>query len=104
MAFGLNLYPITYIARYNPTTKAWDEEWFEADKITYSELMAMSEDERKKVLDNRNQMGIPAVSYTSQYAYGCFEGMKGFPTKDGGVAIFRPEENGARFANSLKGL
>ena len=43
MAFGLNLYPITYIARYNPTTKAWDEEWFQADSVTYDELMKMSE-------------------------------------------------------------
>ena len=104
MAFGLNLYPITYIARYNPTTKAWDEEWFQADSVTYDELMKMSEADRKAVLDKRNQMGIPTVSYTSQYAYGCFEGLKGFPTKDGGVAIFRPEENAARFANSMKGL
>lgn len=104
MAFGLNLYPITYIARYNPDTKAWDEEWLEADHVTFDELMAMNKDERKKILDNRNQMGIPTVTYTSQYAYGCFEGMKGFPTKDGGVAIFRPDQNAARFANSMRGL
>ena len=104
MAFALNLYPVTYIARYNPETTKWDEEWFQVDSVTYDELMAMGEDERKAVLDKRNQMGIPTVSYTSQYAYGCFEGMKGFPTKDGGVAIFRPEENGKRFNNSMKGL
>ncbi len=104
MAFSLNLYPITYIARYNPETTKWDEEWFQVDNVTYDELMAMSESDRKAVLDKRNQMGIPTVSYTSQYAYGCFEGMKGFPTKDGGVAIFRPEENGKRFNNSMKGL
>ena len=104
MAFALNLYPITYIARYNPETTKWDEEWLESDKIPYDELMAMSEADRKAVLDKRNQMGIPTVTYTSQYAYSCFEGMKGFPTKDGGVAIFRPEENGKRFNNSMKGL
>lgn len=104
MAFSLNLYPITYIARYNLETKKWDEEWLESDKVTYDELMAMSEEDRKAVLDKRNQMGLPSVSYTSQYAYGVFEGMKGFPTKDGGVAIFRPDENGKRFNNSMKGL
>ncbi|MGI5058349.1 aminotransferase class IV [Treponema pectinovorum] len=104
MAFALNLYPITYMAKYNPQTKNWDEQWLESDKIPHDELMAMSEDERKVILDKRNQMGTPSVSYTSQYAYSCFEGMKGFPTKDGGVAIFRPEENAKRFYNSMKGM
>ena len=104
MAFSLNLYPITYIARYNPESGKWDEQWIEFDNVTHDQLMEMSEEERQKVLDNRNQMNIPTVSYTSQYAYSCFEGMKGFPTKDGGVAIFRPEENGKRFYNSMKGM
>ncbi|MCH5290654.1 MAG: aminotransferase class IV [Treponema sp.] len=104
MAFGLNLYPFTYIARYNTETNLWDEQWLQADSITHEQLMALSEAERQTVLDKRNQMGLPAVSYTSQYAYGCFEGMKGFPTKDGGVAIFRPDQNAHRFANSMKGL
>ena len=104
MAFSLNLYPVTYIARYNPGTAKWDEEWLEPDRVTHGELMAMGEAERQAVLDRRNQMGIPTVSYTSQYGYGCFEGMKGFPTKDGGVAIFRPEENAKRFRNSMEGL
>ena len=49
MAFGLNLYPITYIARYNPDTKAWDEEWLEADHVTFDELMAMNEDKSIKL-------------------------------------------------------
>ncbi len=104
MAFSLNLYPITYFARYNPNTKKWDEEWLESDRVSYDELMALSEADRQAVLEKRNQMGLPSVSYTSQYGYGCFEGMKGFPTKDGGVAIFRPDQNGTRFANSMKGL
>ncbi len=104
MAFALNLYPVTYMATYNPETQKWDEKWLEIDNVTYDDLMAMSESDRKAVLDKRNQMGIPTVSYTSQYGYGCFEGMKGFPTKDGGVAIFRPEENARRFNNSMKGM
>ncbi|MFI3258449.1 MAG: aminotransferase class IV, partial [Spirochaetales bacterium] len=36
--------------------------------------------------------------------YGCFEGMKAFPTKDGSVSIFRPEKNAHRFADSMRGL
>ena len=27
MAFTLEMYPISYIARYNPQTKSWEEEW-----------------------------------------------------------------------------
>jgi len=104
LAFALNLYPITYIARYNPEYTKWDEEWFQSDSITYDDLMKMSEDERKEIYNKRNQMNLPSVSYTSQYAYGCFEGMKGFPTKDNKVAIFRPDENAKRFYNSMKEL
>jgi branched-chain amino acid aminotransferase len=35
---------------------------------------------------------------------GCFEGLKAFPQKDGDLRIFRPGENAARFAKSMKGL
>lgn len=104
MSFSLNLYPITYFAKYNLETQTWEENWLKSDDVTYAELAAMPEDERKAILDRRNLMQLPAVSYTSQYAYGCFEGMKGFPTKNGGVAIFRPEENAKRFYNSMKAL
>lgn len=104
MAFNLEMYPIVYKAQYNPETKKWEEEWLEADKIPYEKLMKMSEEERSKVFANRNQLGIPAVSYTSQYGFGCFEGMKAFPTKKGGISIFRPDRNAERFANSMRGL
>ena len=56
MAFALNLYPVTYIARYNPETEKWDEEWLESDKVTYDEFMEMSEADRKAVLDKLNHM------------------------------------------------
>lgn len=104
MAFNLEMYPIIYMAQYNPETKNWDEKWIEKDRVSLKELQAMSEEERANVLANRNNLNLPGVSYTSQYGYGCFEGMKAFPTKDGGVSIFRPDRNAARFANSMKGL
>lgn len=104
MAFNLEMYPITYLAQYNPETKKWDEQWIEKDRVSFTELQAMNETERAKVLANRNDLKLPGVSYTSQYGYGCFEGMKAFATKDGGVSIFRPDRNAARFANSMKGL
>lgn len=104
MAFNLEMYPISYIARYNQQTKNWQEEWIEADIYPYNELLAMEENQRQKIYANRNQLGIPAVSYTSQYGYGCFEGMKAYPRKDGKISIFRPDQNAARFRKSMEGL
>ena len=104
MAFTLEMYPISYIARYNPQTKSWEEEWIESDTIPYSQLLTMNEEDRQKVFANRNQLGIPAVSYTSQYGYGCFEGMKAYPRKDGKISIFRPDRNANRFKKSMEGL
>ncbi len=104
MAFNLEMYPIVYFAQYNPETKKWDEKWIETDRITFNELNKMTDSERNAVLAKRNDLGLPAVSYTSQYGYGCFEGMKAFPTKNGSIAIFRPDRNAVRFANSMKGL
>ena len=39
-----------------------------------------------------------------QYAQTCFEGMKAYPHKDGGITIFRPDRNARRFADSMRGL
>jgi branched-chain amino acid aminotransferase len=47
---------------------------------------------------------MPLVNYTTQYGLGCFEGLKALPQKDGGLAIFRPDQNAIRFAKSMKGL
>ena len=104
MAFDLDMYPVVYMASYNPQTKGWEEEWLENDGLSYDELMKLSPHERSEVYKKRNYIQLPAVSYTSQYAMGCFEGMKAFSTKDGGVAIFRPDRNAKRFADSMRGL
>jgi branched-chain amino acid aminotransferase len=47
---------------------------------------------------------MPLVSYTSQYGLSCFEGLKALPQKDGGLAIFRVDQNASRFHKSMKGL
>lgn len=104
MAFALSMYPIVYVARFNPDTKKWNEKWIYKDKVPYKKLQKMSEKKRDKIYTNRNNIGLPTVSYTSQYGYGCFEGMKAFPTKNGKIGIFRPDQNAARFANSMRGL
>lgn len=51
-----------------------------------------------------DELVLPVVNYTNQYAFGCFEGMKAYTTKDGKISIFRPEMNAARFAKSMEGL
>ncbi len=104
MAFNLDMYPVVYMARYNSQTKSWEEQWLENDGLSYDELMKLPADRRSEVYQKRNYMQLPAVSYTSQYAMGCFEGMKAFSTKDGGVSIFRPDRNAKRFADSMRGL
>ncbi len=104
MAFNLSMYPISYVAQFNPATGNWDEQWFQADSITFDQLSAMSEAEQAQVYAKRNVFPLPLVNYTTQYALGCFEGMKAYPQKDGSLSIFRPDRNARRFHNSMKGL
>lgn len=104
MAFNLAMYPISYIAQYNTTTGAWDEQWFQADSLTFAELSKLSEADKNAVYAKRNNFPLPLVNYTSQYALGCFEGMKAYPREDGTLTLFRPDRNAKRFYDSMKGL
>lgn len=104
MAFNLSMYPISYVAQYNPTTATWDENWYQADSITFAELSKMSEEKQNEVYAKRNNFGLPLVNYTTQYALGCFEGMKAYPHADGSLTMFRPDRNAKRFHTSMKGL
>ncbi|MDR0868548.1 MAG: aminotransferase class IV [Planctomycetota bacterium] len=104
MAFALELYPVVYFAQYNPATQRWDEQWLENDRLPYAELQKLPAAEKEKILTARNAMPLPGISYTSQYGYGVFEGMKAFPNKNGGVTLFRPDRNAARFADSMRGI
>jgi branched-chain amino acid aminotransferase len=64
----------------------------------------MGEAERNAVYAKRNVFGLPLINYTSQYALGCFEGMKAYPRKDGSLSVFRPDRNAKRFYDSMVGL
>jgi len=65
----------------------------------------MSDEDREKLEASRNYYDdMPLVNYTSQYGLACFEGLKAFPQKNGGLAIFRPDRNAARFYRSMEGL
>jgi branched-chain amino acid aminotransferase len=104
MAFNLNSYPVAYRAKY---TKAggWKEEFLEKPHRTPAEETALPPGEAAALSDSRNfYSDMPLVNYTTQYGLGCFEGVKALPQKDGGVAIFRPDQNAKRFYNSMEGL
>ncbi|MDR2370934.1 MAG: aminotransferase class IV [Treponema sp.] len=103
MAFALNSYPVLFRAKYSGET--WKEEYLEKPHKTAEEETAMPDSERQKLENSRNLFGdMPLVNYTTQYGLGCFEGLKALPQKNGGLAIFRPDRNAARFYKSMKGL
>ncbi len=103
MGFSLALYPVAYRARFDGSS--WREEYIEQPHMTPAEEAKLSEKELGELNERRNQFaGVPLVNYTTQYGMGCFEGLKAFPQQGGELMIFRPDENAARFARSMKGL
>jgi branched-chain amino acid aminotransferase len=103
MAFSLSSYPVVYRAKYE--AKKWKEEYIEKPHKSAEEEAAMKEAERDALAGSRNMYAdMPLVSYTTQYGLGVFEGLKALPRKDGGLAIFRPDQNARRFHDSMKGL
>ncbi|MDR2953111.1 MAG: branched-chain-amino-acid transaminase [Treponema sp.] len=103
MAFTLNTYPVTYRAKFSGGK--WSGEYMEKPHKTPQEEAAMGEEERGWLEFSRNCYdNMPLVNYTSQYGLACFEGLKALPQKDGGMAIFRPDRNAARFYRSMQGL
>ncbi len=105
MGFTLALYPVAYRARFDGSS--WREEFIEQPHMTPAEEASLSPTELGELNARRNEFaGVPLVNYTTQYGMGCFEGLKAFPQKGaaGGIKLFRPDENAARFAGSMKGL
>jgi branched-chain amino acid aminotransferase len=103
MAFSLSSYPVVYRSKYSG--KAWKGEYAEKPHKKAEEEAALGEAERGRLEEGRNFYDdMPLVNYTTQYGLGCFEGLKALPQKDGGLAIFRPGRNAARFYKSMEGL
>jgi branched-chain amino acid aminotransferase len=103
MAFSLNGYPVTYRAKY--ARGEWNEEYIEKPHKTPAEEAALGAAEAEALAASRNfYSDMPLVNYATQYGLSCFEGLKALPLKDGGLAIFRPGENAARFYRSMQGL
>jgi branched-chain amino acid aminotransferase len=103
MAFSLNSYPVVYRAKYENSN--WKGEYLEKPHKKFEEETSLNEAERNALSAARNVYpDMPLVNYTTQYGLGCFEGLKALPQKDGGLAIFRPDRNAARFYRSMEGL
>ncbi|MCL2374552.1 MAG: branched-chain-amino-acid transaminase [Treponema sp.] len=103
MAFSLNSYPVVYRAKY--AKGEWAGEYLEKPHKTPDEEQSLPGEERETLAASRNfYADMPLLNYTTQYGLSCFEGLKALPQKDGGLAIFRPDRNAARFASSMKGL
>ncbi|MCL2381974.1 MAG: aminotransferase class IV [Treponema sp.] len=103
MAFMLNSYPVVYRAKY--AGEEWKGEYLEKPHKTPSAERAMPPGEQEALAASRNfYPDMPLLNYTTQYGLSCFEGLKALPQKGGGLAIFRPDRNAARFFNSMKGL
>lgn len=103
MAFSLNCYPVVYRAKFS--AQNWTDEWLTKDHRTPQEEASMAEADREKLISSRNYYDdLPLVNYSTQYGLSCFEGLKALPQKDGGLAIFRPDRNAARFRKSMEGL
>jgi len=102
MAFTLSIYPWVYVGKFDGS---WSGDFIEKEHLTPEEEARLSDEELTALHDKRNSFPeLPLVNYTSQYGMGCFEGVKAFPQKDGGLKVFRPDENAARMARSMKGL
>jgi branched-chain amino acid aminotransferase len=103
MAFALHSYPVVYRAKF--LNGRFTGEYIEKPHKTPQEEAAMGKAEQEALADSRNAYpDMPLVNYTSQYALACFEGLKALPQKDGGLALFRPDRNAARFYKSMQGL
>ncbi|MDR1787808.1 MAG: aminotransferase class IV [Treponema sp.] len=103
MAFGLSTYPVVYRAKYGKA--GWKGGFIEKEHKRPEEEAALKAKERDALVEGRNcYADLPLVNYTTQYGFSVFEGLKALPQKGGGLAIFRPDQNAARFKRSMEGL
>ncbi len=104
--FSFNPYPFRYSAKYKDNNNAavWEEHFTELPNKGSEEHM-VSEQEKLDLIHKRSEAGaFPLVNYSTQYALGCFEGLKAYPQEDGALALFRPDRNAKRFTASMQAL
>jgi branched-chain amino acid aminotransferase len=102
--FILEMNPAVYIGKYQENG-SWVDTYIEKPHLTKEEEAALPEEQREEYMAKRNSFPeLPLVNYTTQYGFGCFEGLKAFPQADGSLKIFRVDENAKRMAKSMEGL
>ena len=102
--FTLEVNPWVYKAQFTEDGE-WKDEYLEKDHLAADEERRMAPGEKEELLSKRNSFSeLPLVNYTTQYGFGCFEGLKAFPQKDGSIKVFRPDENAKRMHRSMAGL
>ena len=101
--FTLEINPWIYIAQYGEEG-VWTEKYQEQPHLGPEEEAQLDQENRKELLTKRNLFDLPLVNLTTQYGFGCFEGLKAFPQKDGSLKLFRPKENAKRMNRSMAGL
>ena len=108
MAFTLNSYPVVYRSRFKKKVRQggrWSGEFLVKPHKSPKAEAKLDDARREELAASRNfYTDMPLVNYTTQYGVSCFEGLKAIPQKNGGIAIFRPDQNAARFARSMAGL
>lgn len=102
--FTLSILPWAYYASFIRDS-IWKEHYTLKPYLPPEEENKLADKEYNELLQKRNSFPeLPLVNYTSQYGMGCFEGLKAFPQKNGGLQIFRPDRNAERMKRSMKGL
>ena len=102
--FTLSLYPWIYTAQYMDD-ETWSESYTEKSHVSVENEENLGPAERYMLnIERNNDSYLPLVNYTSQYGFGCFEGLKAYPQPDSSLKIFRPDENATRMYCSMEGL
>ncbi|MGI6154381.1 MAG: branched-chain amino acid aminotransferase [Enterococcus lemanii] len=86
-------------------TMNWNELGFNYIKTPWRFLVKWQDGAwQPGALTQDNQLTISEASTALHYGQQCFEGLKAYRRKDGGVNLFRPQENSRRLNNSAKRL
>lgn len=76
--------------------------------VFFSDHMYVSEFKNSRwdngTIKQYSDLGVEPANCTLHYGQTIFEGLKAFPSKKGGVNIFRPEMNGKRMMNSAEAV
>ena len=102
--FSLTLCPVLYRAQYT-VEGSWQQSY--SEKVCAGAAAADPGAQAGVGGQGDAHVGaevLPLINYSTQYGYGCFEGLKAFPQHDGRLKLFRPGENAKRMYRSMIGL